>query len=102
MYAFGSIAAQLDDPDDEFLRLCLRVAERIAGAYIYLWPKQRAAVHDVLISLMTALESKTRALQHLLQHFVDAALLCTLAPPNPEVTTGMFDPLVKSHLFGTS
>lgn len=88
LFAFGSIAAELDSPDDAFLGLCLRVTERIVGAYIYMWPKQRPAVHDALAQMIQALEAKPQPLQALLHHFVEVTLTCTLAPPNPDVTTG--------------
>ena len=88
LHAFGSIAAVLADPDEEFLRLCRVVSERILGAYIHMWPKSWKPVHSGLARLLGALESQPCALQSLLPHLVDAALECTLAPPNPDITTG--------------
>lgn len=97
LQSFASIAAELVDPDEEFLRLCRRVAERILGAYIHMWPKQYPPVHAGLARLLEALQPKPRALQALLQPLVDAALACTLAPPNPAVTTGLRTCTVDVH-----
>ena len=90
LFAFGSIAAEMDSPDYAFLALCRRVTERIVGAYIHMWPKQRPAAHEALAQMIQALEAKPQPLQALLQHFVEGTLTCTLAPPNPDVTTGAF------------
>ena len=88
LYALGSIAAELEDPDDAFLRMCQRAVERIVGVYILLWPKQRPPAHEALRCLFGALEGKPQALQAVLSHFVEVALTCTLAPPNPDVAAG--------------
>ena len=56
--ALALLASELPSVPDATLQQCLGLAERIAGAYPGLWPKQRVTVDDVFRGMLQALSGK--------------------------------------------
>lgn len=52
------VALELPSVPAATLQQCLSVAERLAGAYSRLWPKQRASVDEAFIGMLQALSTK--------------------------------------------
>ena len=52
------VAAELPSVPAATLQQCMTVAERLAGAYPGLWPKQRVAVDEAFSSMLQALSTK--------------------------------------------
>ncbi len=52
------VASELPSVPDATLQQCMSLAERLAGAYPGLWPKQRAAVDDAFIGMLQAMSAK--------------------------------------------
>ena len=52
------VALELPSVPAATLQQCMSVAERLAGAYSRLWPKQRASVDNAFIVMLQALSTK--------------------------------------------
>ena len=52
------VASELPSVPAATLQQCMSIAERLAGAYPRLWPKQRANVDDAFIGMLQALSAK--------------------------------------------
>ncbi len=52
------VASELPSVPAATLQQCMSVAERLAGAYPRLWPKQRATVDDAFTGMLQALSPK--------------------------------------------
>ena len=52
------VASELPSAPAATLQQCMSLAERLAGAYPRLWPKQRATMDDAFIGMLQALSTK--------------------------------------------
>ena len=56
--ALALVASELPSVPAAALQQCMSIAERLAGAYPRLWPKQRTTVDDAFIGMLQALSAK--------------------------------------------
>ena len=52
------VASELPSVPDATLQQCMSIAERLAGAYSTLWPKQRSTIDAAFIGMLKALSAK--------------------------------------------
>ena len=52
------VASELPSVPDATLQQCMSIAERLAGAYPTLWPKQRSTIDAAFVGMLGALSTK--------------------------------------------
>ena len=52
------VASELPSVPDATLQQCMSIAERLAGAYSTLWPKQRSTIDAAFVGMLKALSAK--------------------------------------------
>ena len=56
--ALALVASELPAVPDTTLQQCMSIAERLAGAYPALWPKQRSTIDAAFLGTLKALSAK--------------------------------------------
>ena len=59
------VASKLPSVPDATLQQCMSIAERLAGAYSALWPKQRSTIDAAFVGMLKALSAKQAILTSL-------------------------------------
>ena len=59
------VSSELPSVPDATLQQCMSIAERLAGAYSTLWPKQRSTIDAAFVGMLKALSAKQAILTSL-------------------------------------